>query len=174
MPDTTCEPIAACETGNDGKSRQLKIVVSPSAPGGIALSDNFKELHFRQPGCNYGHLTQGDPLAPTPTTARAPDYCVGSRWMDDKNPDPSSPRMWICVFSNSSTAIWVPFLRWQDASVWSADAPNQEQVLVVDYHFGIDGELRRIAKPDVPNAPLIFVPKGNATRSALILGRHGK
>lgn len=84
-----CVTVDACETGVSGSSRKLFIADNPTGSGGLALNCNFRELHFRQPRCNYANLG-----APPTNTDAAPDWCVGSRWLDNQQ---LTPRMWICV-----------------------------------------------------------------------------
>lgn len=99
--------VLGCETYVTG--RKLKIAESPTGTGGIALNDNFREIQYRQPKCNY----EG-PGAPSASDSSSNDYCVGSRWLQtNAGPSGDGYKMWICVDDSAAAAVWAPWFRWE-------------------------------------------------------------
>lgn len=140
----------------------IKVVQYPTGDGGTALNENFRTLQYRQPKCNYE--ATGDPGK---DNASNENYCIGSRWLNTAN-----NKMWICVNNSydevkKGSAVWVPWFRWDET------CGDKDKSLAVDTNFAVDGEIRRIDKDHKKkNLPLVLVPLGKGTNSALILGNH--
>jgi hypothetical protein len=115
----------------------LFIANDPTGTGGQALNCNFITLQYRQPQCDYDELV-GPGLGDDETQ----NFCVGSRWLDIE-----LDKMWICVDNTEGASVWVP---WQ----WDNDGA-QNQLLLVDTHFGVTGEIRQ--QLDTTNA-VVLIP----------------
>lgn len=149
----------------------LLVANNPTGAGGKALNLNFTTLQYRQPKCSYSQ-TSG---RPTRCDDAIEDFGVGSRWLETQAGvfDEHLDKMWVCVDHSEGAAIWVPFLRWQYPAQWQADDP-QHVVLLVDNHFGVDGEIRRVnSSAPAAGAPLVLVPQHTELAGgAILLGTH--